>query len=150
MNIAKISIVSGSLMLAAMSTVSAGPMSVAGSKIVTPPAQVERVQYYGYGYWNPGAAVAGTALGLLSLGTAGALGGYYGYPYGYYAGYSPYYRYGYYRPYYRHYGYWRPYYRHYGYWRPYRHYAYYGGTYMGRSVGYWHHRHHRWHYHYYY
>lgn len=149
MNIAKISVLSGSLMLAATSTVSAGPMSVAGSNVVTPPAQVERVQYwypgYGYGYgWNSGAAVAGTALGLLSLGTAGAIGGY-GYPYGYYAGYGwPYYRYGYYRPYYR-YGYYRPY-RHYAYWRPYRHYAYYRPVYMGRSV--YHHRHHRWHCHY--
>jgi hypothetical protein len=133
MNIAKISALSGSLVLAASSTVSAGPMSIAGSNVVTPPSQVEHVQWWpGYGYgWGPGAAVAGTALGLLSLGTLGAVGGYpyYGYPSGYYA------------------GYW-PYYRHYGYWRPYRHYAYYGGVYTGRSVGYYHHYHHRWHCHY--
>jgi hypothetical protein len=144
LNIAKISVVSGSLMLAATSTVSAGPMSVAGLNVVAPPSQVERVQwwpgYYGYG-WYPGAAVAGAALGLLSLGTLGAISGYpyyYGYPYGYYAGYWPHYRYGYYRPYYRHYAYWHPY----------RHYAYYRTVYVGRSVGYYHHRHHRWHCHY--
>ncbi|MGO9238835.1 MAG: hypothetical protein ACLP4V_33790 [Methylocella sp.] len=143
MSIAKISIISGSVMLMASSTVLAGPMSVADTNVVAPPSQVERVQWwpgYGYGYGWGGAAVAGTALGLLSLGTLGAATsypyyGYYGYPYGYYAGY--------YRPYYRHYAYWRPY-RHYAYWRPYRHYAYYGGVYTGRSV-YVCHRHHRWH-----
>ena len=129
MSIAKISIISGSVMLMASSTVSAGPMSVADTNVVAPPSQVERVQWWpGYG-WG-GAAVAGTALGLLTLGTLGAATsypyyGYYGYPYGSYA--SSY-----------------PYYRHYAYWRPYRHYAYYRGIYTGRSV-YVCHRHHRWH-----
>jgi hypothetical protein len=41
-NIAKISALSGSLVIVASSTVSAGPMSIAGANIVTPPSQVAK------------------------------------------------------------------------------------------------------------
>ncbi|MGH6842672.1 MAG: hypothetical protein ACREDV_11375 [Methylocella sp.] len=115
MHTQKISLLSGSALLALTSAAFAGPTSVAGASLVAPQqAQIEQVhyryrhrhygryhhrhyrhygryrhRYYGYG-WNPAAAVAGTALGLATLPFALAGGGYY---YGY-----PYYGYGY--PYY--------------------------------------------------
>ncbi len=121
-------------------------MSVANSSVIAPPQmQVEPVYYryrtyhhwrhHRYYAWNPGAAVAGTALGLLSLPFWAATGGYgwcepyydstcyggYGWPYtySYYGG-----------PYYRHYGYW-----HGGRWGGQRFAAYGGGIRTGRSVG---------------
>lgn len=149
----RISTISGAILLAFTTTASAGPMSVPSAKIIAPPQTQTDPVYYRYygGYygWNPGAAVAGTALGLLALGIAGAAAsrpayGYgYGYGYPYYGSYGyngrPYY--GYYggpyyygRPYYRYYGY-HPHYRHYGYWHG-RHYGYGGGVHTGRSIGY--------------
>ena len=106
-----ISVVSGAAMLALTGSASAGPMSVASPQTVTPPSQIEPVYYryyrhrhyrhygwhrgwhYGwyrhryyrryYGYYNPGAAVAGAAVGLATLPFAAATGWpyYYGYPY---------------------------------------------------------------------
>lgn len=110
-------IISGAVMLAFTGTVSAGPMSVTSATAITPPqTSIEQIHYrkryhrhYAYhrryyrGYYNPGAAVAGTALGLMTLPFAAAAaasswpyyGGYYGRPYyGYYA--RPYYGYPYY------------------------------------------------------
>jgi len=95
-----ISLVCGAAVLALTGTASAGPMSVASPQIVTPPLPIEQVyyryhhrhygwyrhrHYYRYYGWNPGAAVAGTALGLAAAGAAAATGwpyyGYYGHPY---------------------------------------------------------------------
>lgn len=115
-----ISLVAGTALLAVTTTASAGPMTVATTNVISPPqTQIEPVHYrywhhhrhyyhgrpYGgyhrryyhrYYGWNPGAAVAGTALGLATLPFAMA-GGYYGY----YPGYYGYYPYGYYGgPYY--------------------------------------------------
>ena len=115
MDTKRISIVSGTALLALTATASAGPMSVPGSNVIAPSqTQTEPVAYrhrhhyrhYGgyhhryyhrrYG-WNPGAAVAGAALGLATVPFALATGGwpYYGHPYyGYYGGYyGPYYYY---------------------------------------------------------
>ncbi len=93
-------------------------------------------RYYG---WNPGAVIAGTALGLLSVPLWAAD---YGWCNSYldgtcYGGYGWPYNYGYYSgPYYRHYGYWGGH-RHYGYWGGgHRRFAGYGGGLrVGRSVG---------------
>ena len=129
MNTKKISAAAATILLALTATASAGPMTVPSSKIIAPSQpRMEEVyyRYYGGYYgWNPGAAIAGTAAGLLTLGAVAATGGwpyygYYGYPY--YYGSSAYYG----GPYY----YGHPYYRHYG---------YYGGIHTGRSVGYYHH-----------
>jgi hypothetical protein len=105
MDTKRISMVSGSALLALTATASAGPMSMASSKVIAPPqAQTEPVAYryrhhyrhYGgyhhryyhrYYGWNPGAAVAGAALGLATVPFALATGGwpyYYGYHYYYY------------------------------------------------------------------
>lgn len=111
-------IISGAALFALTGTVSAGPVSITSRTVVSPPQiQPEPVHYrgrynrhysryyggyrryyysgyprYGYGY-DPGAAVAGAALGLMTLPFAAAATGwpYYGY-YGdpYYGGY-PYY-----------------------------------------------------------
>ena len=142
MYIKSISTVTGAVLLALTATASAAPMSVTSSKLIAPQqTQAEPVAYryrhhyrhYGYHHryyhryygWNPGAAVAGTALGLATLPFALAGGGYYGYGYG-----SPYY--GYYGGGYPYYGS----YRNYGYGRG-GHYATYGGGFhTGRSVGY--------------
>src|ERR1700730_10745656 len=97
MDTKRISMVSGTALLALTATASAGPMSIASSQIVTPSMPVEQVHYYyrhHYRYygWNPGAAVAGAALGLATVPYALATGGYYGYPYyGYPYGYPYYY-----------------------------------------------------------
>jgi len=128
MNTKKISAAAATILLALTATASAGPMTVPSSKIIAPSQpRMEEVyyRYYGGYYgWNPGAAIAGTAAGLLTLGAVAATGGpnygYYGYPY--YYGSSAYYG----GPHY----YGHPYYRHYG---------YYGGIHTGRSVGYYHH-----------
>jgi hypothetical protein len=142
MYIKSISTVTGAVLLALTATASAAPMSVTSSELIAPQqTQAEPVAYryrhhyrhYGYHHryyhryygWNPGAAVAGTALGLATLPFALAGGDYYGYGYG-----SPYY--GYYGGSYPYYGS----YRHYGYGRG-GHYATYGGGFhTGRSVGY--------------
>lgn len=121
MDTKRISMVAGTALLALPATASAGPMSVATSNVIAPPqTQTEPVHYrywrhhryhgayYGrpYGWhghryhhryygWNPGAAIAGAALGLATLPFALA-GGYYGYPYygnPYYGYYGPYYYY---------------------------------------------------------
>jgi hypothetical protein len=109
MDAKRISAVAGASLLALTATASAGPMSVASSQVVTPPIPIEQVHYrhhyrhhgwYHHGYrhygwrhhrryhryygWNPGAAIAGTALGLATLPFALVTGGYYGY-------YGPYY-----------------------------------------------------------
>jgi hypothetical protein len=108
MHTQKISMLSGSALLALTSAAWAGPTSVAGSKLVAPQqTQIEPVAYryrhhyrhYGWYHhryyhryygWNPAAAVAGTALGVATLPFALAGGGYYyrypyyGYPYYYY------------------------------------------------------------------
>ena len=109
MDTKRVSAVAGAALLALTATASAGPMSVASSKLVAPPqTQTEpaayhyrrhyrhygyhhryrhygwRHHYYRYG-WNPAAAVAGAALGLATLPFALVTGGYYyGYPYYYY------------------------------------------------------------------
>ena len=112
-----VSAISGAALLALMGTASAGPMSVASSQTVTPPSQIEQVRYYRYHhwrhhlyvwhygwyrapyhhrryawyrhhrYWNPAAAVVGTAAGLATLPFAVATG----WPYYPYWGYHPYY-----------------------------------------------------------
>jgi hypothetical protein len=97
-------------MLAFTATASAGPMSMASSKLIAPPqTQTESVAYryrhhyrhYGWRHhryyhryygWNPGAAVAGAAVGLATVPFVLATGGYYGY-YPYYGYYGPYYYY---------------------------------------------------------
>ncbi len=158
MNTKRIFMVSGAALLALTATASAGPMNaLPSSEIVAAPLmKTEPVAYryqrhyrhygsrhhryyYGYNNWNPGAAVAGTAAGLLSLPFAAATGGwpgYYGGPNYYYGGsYSPYYYGGSYSPYYYG-GSYSPYYGQNGY-RNRGHYAGYGGgIHTGRSVGY--------------
>jgi hypothetical protein len=118
MDTRRISMVSGTALLALTATASAGPTSMANSKLIAPlPTQTDPVAYryrhhyrhYGwyhgrhYGWhhryyhryygWNPGAAVAGAAVGLATVPFALATGGYYGY----------YPNYGYYRPSYYYY-----------------------------------------------
>jgi hypothetical protein len=118
MDTKRISMVAGTALLALTATASAGPMSVASSQLVTPSIPIEQAHYYyrhhyrhhgwyhhryrhyGWRYhryygWNPGAAVAGAALGLATVpfALAGGYSGYYPYH-----GYYPYY--GYYGPYY--------------------------------------------------
>jgi hypothetical protein len=109
----RISMVSGTALLALTATASAGPMSIASSNVIAPPqTQTEPVAYrhhyrhygwyhhryrhYGWRYhryaWNPVAAAAGTAFGLATVPFALATGGYYGY-YPYYGYYGPYYYY---------------------------------------------------------
>jgi hypothetical protein len=116
MDIKRISMVSGTALLALTATASAGPMSVTSSQVITPPLPIEQVRYYyrhhyrhyrhygwyrhryHYGWrhryygWNPAAAAVGGAVGLAALPFAAAAGWpyYYGYPY---------YRYRYYRYY---------------------------------------------------
>ncbi len=110
MNTKRISMISGTALLALTATASAGPMSVTSSNIIAPPQTQTEPVYYRYrhhyrhygGYhhryyhrrygWNPGAAVAGAALGLATVPFALATGGYYGY-YPYYGYYGPYYYY---------------------------------------------------------
>ena len=110
MNMKRISMVSGTALLALTGAASAGPMTVASSHVVTPPIPIEQVHYYyrhhyrhygwyhhryrhyGWRYhryygWNPGAAAAGAAFGLATVPFALATGGwpyYYGHPYYYY------------------------------------------------------------------
>ncbi|MBO0733527.1 MAG: hypothetical protein J2P49_04265, partial [Methylocapsa sp.] len=95
MNSKHISLVSGAALLALTGAASAGPMNVASPRTVTPKPIVEQVYYrhyrhYGwhrhgyyrrYGYWNPGAAVAGAALGLATLPFAAAAANPYYYRY---------------------------------------------------------------------
>jgi len=149
MDMKSISIVSGTALFALTATASAGPMSVASSQLIAPPqTQTEPVyyRYYGgYGGWYPGAAIAGAAIGLLTLGAVAATAGspYYGYgypsygwgytypSYGWGYGYPTYGSYAYGRPYGYYggsYSYGYPYYRNYGYYNypRYRHYGYYG------------------------
>jgi hypothetical protein len=110
MDAKRISMVSGTALLALTATASAGPMSVASSQVVTPPIPIEQARYYyrhhyrhygwyhhryrhyGWRYhryygWNPAAEAAGAAVGLATVPFALATGGwpyYYGYPYYYY------------------------------------------------------------------
>jgi hypothetical protein len=159
---------SGAALIAFTSVGSAAPLSIASGDLLRPAqTQIQDVAYrhyyrhygyyhhyrhYGYyhryrhyGYYhhryygyNPGAAVAGAALGVLGLGIGAAtLGdcGFYGCGYGY--GYGP--SYGYYGgPYYGgYYGggrYWHGGRYGYGGWHGGR-YAYGGGIHTGRSVG---------------
>jgi len=87
MDTKRISAVSGTVLFALTATASAGPMSFTSSKhIALPQTQTEPVyyRYYGgYGGWNRGAAIAGAAIGLLTLGAVAATAGspYYGYGY---------------------------------------------------------------------
>jgi hypothetical protein len=107
MDTKRISMVSGTALLALAGTASAAPMSVASSKLIAPPQiQAEPVAYrhhyrhygwyhhryrhYGWRYrrygWNPVAAAADTAFGLATVPFALATGGwpyYYGHPYYY-------------------------------------------------------------------
>jgi hypothetical protein len=125
MNTRSVSTVSVAVLFALTATASAGPMSITNSKHIAPPQiQTEPVQYRyyggygygGYGGWNSGAAIAGAALGLLSIGALAATA--------------------YNQPSYRRYAYHgRQNYRQYRY-RQNRQYAYRGGIYTGRSVGY--------------
>jgi len=109
MDINRISMASGTALLALAATASAGPMSVTSSQVITPPIPIEQIRYYyrhhyrHYGWyrypsyygWNPAAAVVGGAVGLATLPFAAKP--YLGYPYynvyPYYSGY-PYYGYG--------------------------------------------------------
>jgi len=109
-------------------------MSFTSSKHIAPPqTQTEPVyyRYYGgYGGWNRGAAIAGAAIGLLTLGAVAATAGspYYGYGYPSYGwGYTyPSYGWGSGYPSYG-WGYGYPTYGSYAYYgRPY---GYYGGSY---------------------
>src|SRR6202023_2944538 len=115
MDTKRISMVSGTALLALTATASAGPTSVASSQVVTPPIPIEQARYYhrhhyrhygwyhhryrhyGWRYhryygWNPAAAAAGAAVGLATVPFALATGGYYGY-YPYYGYYWPSYYY---------------------------------------------------------
>jgi hypothetical protein len=105
MDAKRISIVSGTALLALTATASAGPMSVASSQVVTPPIPIEQIHYYyrhhyrhygwyhhryrhyGWRYhryygWNPAAAAVGAAVGLATV--PFGYYPYYGYPYYYY------------------------------------------------------------------
>jgi len=88
MDIRRISIVSGTALLALTATASAGPMSMASSQMIAPPIQIEQVYYH---YRHPYR--------------------HYGWHHGYYRHYGwhrwhrPYYGYGYGYPYYNGYGY---------------------------------------------
>jgi hypothetical protein len=150
MDTKRISTVSGAVLFALTATASAGPMSFTSSKLIaSPQTQTEPVyyRYYGgYGGWNRGAAIAGAAIGLLTLGAVAATAGspYYGYgypsygwgytypSYGWGYGYPTYGSYAYYGRPYGYYGgsysYGYPYHRNYGYYNypRYRHYGYYG------------------------
>jgi hypothetical protein len=150
MDTKRISTVSGAVLFALTATASAGPMSFTSSKLIaSPQTQTEPVyyRYYGgYGGWYPGAAIAGAAIGLLTLGAVAATAGspYYGYgypsygwgytypSYGWGYGYPTYGSYAYYGRPYGYYGgsysYGYPYHRNYGYYNypRYRHYGYYG------------------------
>jgi hypothetical protein len=159
MDTKRISAVSGTVLFALTATASAGPMSFTSSKHIAPlQTQTEPVyyRYYGgYGGWNRGAAIAGAAIGLLTLGAVAATAGspYYGYGYPSYGwgytypsygwgygypsdgwgyGYPTYGSYAYYGRPYGYYGgsysYGYPYHRNYGYYNypRYRHYGYYG------------------------
>jgi hypothetical protein len=146
MDTKRISAVSGTVLFALTATASAGPMSFTSSKHIAPPqTQTEPVyyRYYGgYGGWNRGAAIAGAAIGLLTLGAVAATAGspYYGYGYPSYGwGYTyPSYGWGYGYPTYGSYAYYDPRYRPYGSYAYYgRPYGYYGGSY---SYGYPYHR----------
>jgi hypothetical protein len=100
MHTQKISMLSGSALLALTSAAWAGPTSVASSELVAPSqTQIEPVAYryrhhyrhygwyhhryrhYGWRYYNPVAAAAGAAVGLATIPFALAGGYYYGYPY---------------------------------------------------------------------
>lgn len=123
-------IISGAVMLALTGTVSAGPMSVTSATAIAPPqTSIQQVHYrkryhrhyttrryhrhyaYGHRYYprryygggDPGAAIAGAALGLMTLPFAAAASGWPNYGYGYYG--RPYYGY-YARPYYGYPYYW--------------------------------------------
>ena len=91
--------VAGAFALVLAGTAAAAPLSVSGKAAVTDQTSVAqqldiqpivyhhhyRSHYHHYGY-NPGPAIAGTALGLIGGAIAGAEG--YG-PYGYGYGYGP-------------------------------------------------------------
>ncbi|MGH6795426.1 MAG: hypothetical protein ACREDD_03740 [Methylocella sp.] len=97
-----IAAISGATLLALTGTASAGPMNEMSAAAIMPlQTHTEAIAYrywhhyrrYGYHHryyhryygWNPGAAAAGTALGLATLPFALGRGGYYGYyPYYYY------------------------------------------------------------------
>lgn len=112
MKTARVSAFSCAALLAVAATATAGPTAVIRLDLIAPPQdQIEQIHYRRYRHhhhrryyqpyvWNPGAAIAGTALGLLSFGTMATFGGwcdpywgpcYYRRPY--YYGYYP-------RPYY--------------------------------------------------
>ena len=87
-----IAAISGATLLALTGTSAAGPMNEMSAAAVMPlQIQTETIAYhyrhYGYHHryyhryygWNPGAAVAGAALGLATLPFALGTGGYYGY-----------------------------------------------------------------------
>jgi len=111
MDINRISVVSGTALLALGGTASAGPMSITSSQVMMPPIPIEQVRYYyrhhyrHYGWYRhpryyPAAPVVGGAVGLATLPLAAKP--YLGYPffsvYPYYSGYSNYgygYPYGY-------------------------------------------------------
>jgi hypothetical protein len=54
MDTKRISIVSGTALLALTATASAGPMSVTSSQIITPPLQIEQAHYYRHHYRHYG------------------------------------------------------------------------------------------------
>jgi len=89
MDIRRISIVSGTALLALTATASAGPMSVTSSQIITPPIQIQQAHYYyrhhyrhygwhrgwhrhyyGYGYGYPYDYGYGYGPGLAAVATA--------------------------------------------------------------------------------
>jgi hypothetical protein len=46
MDTKRISMVSGTALLALTGTASAGPMTIASAQVITPPIQIEQVHYY--------------------------------------------------------------------------------------------------------
>ena len=89
MDIRRISIVSGTALLALTATASAGPMGVTSSQIITPPIQIQQAHYYyrhhyrhygwrrgwhrhyyGYGYGYPYDYGYGYGPGLAAVATA--------------------------------------------------------------------------------
>ena len=61
----RISILSGTALLALTATASAGPMSVTSSQIITPPIQIEQAHYF---YRHHYSTMAGTVAGMAVTG----------------------------------------------------------------------------------
>ncbi len=86
MDIKRITIISGTALLALSATASAGPMSISSSQLITPPTQIEQTHYYGHHYRHYGWRHHGWRHYGWRHGWHRYYGYGYGYPYGYGAG----------------------------------------------------------------